>query len=98
MPLSRGATVIAGCTVRRALPALQRWHAGGVDEQLTLEELAARAHALSDDPVPRRLLGIAGAPGSGKSTLAAALADALGPELAVVVSMNGFHLAQAELE
>lgn len=49
-------------------------------------------------PVPRRLLGIAGAPGSGKSTLAAALADALGPQLAIVVPMDGFHLAHSELE
>lgn len=44
----------------------------------------------------RSLLGLAGAPGSGKSTLAAALAEALGP-LAVVVPMDGFHLANAEL-
>jgi len=44
----------------------------------------------------RRLLGLAGAPGSGKSTLAAALAEALGPR-AVVVPMDGFHLANIEL-
>ncbi len=44
----------------------------------------------------RSLLGLAGAPGSGKSTLAAALAETLGP-LAVVVPMDGFHLANAEL-
>ena len=44
----------------------------------------------------RSLLGLAGAPGSGKSTLATALAEALGP-LAVVVPMDGFHLANAEL-
>ncbi|MFJ3922090.1 nucleoside/nucleotide kinase family protein [Streptomyces sp. NPDC090022] len=45
----------------------------------------------------RRILGIAGPPGAGKSTLAARLARALGPALAVVVPMDGFHLAQAEL-
>lgn len=45
----------------------------------------------------RRLLGVCGAPGSGKSTLAAALKEALG-EQAVVVPMDGFHLAQVELE
>ncbi|ROQ70499.1 pantothenate kinase [Streptomyces sp. 840.1] len=45
----------------------------------------------------RRVLGIAGPPGAGKSTLAGQLADALGP-LAVLVPMDGFHLAQAELE
>ncbi|MGH3739378.1 MAG: nucleoside/nucleotide kinase family protein [Micromonosporaceae bacterium] len=44
----------------------------------------------------RRILGIAGPPGAGKSTLAAAVATALG-ERAVVVPMDGFHLAQVEL-
>jgi pantothenate kinase len=44
----------------------------------------------------RRLLGIAGAPGSGKSTLAGLLAEALG-EQAVVVPMDGFHLANRQL-
>lgn len=82
-----------------------------MDDTITLEALVARARALAAGAagappdarpgagiVPRRLLGITGAPGSGKSTLAAALADALGPELAIVVPMDGFHLAQAELE
>jgi pantothenate kinase len=41
----------------------------------------------------RRLLGITGAPAAGKSTVAAAVADALGPDRAVVVPMDGFHLA-----
>ena len=45
----------------------------------------------------RRILGIAGAPGAGKSTLAEQLAAALG-ERAAVVPMDGFHLADAELE
>ncbi|WP_329613270.1 nucleoside/nucleotide kinase family protein [Streptomyces brevispora] len=45
----------------------------------------------------RRVLGIAGPPGAGKSTLAGELVDALG-SLAVLVPMDGFHLAQAELE
>ncbi|WP_273653917.1 nucleoside/nucleotide kinase family protein [Cellulomonas fimi] len=45
----------------------------------------------------RTLLGIAGAPGAGKSTLAAQVAAAY-PDVAVVVPMDGFHLAQTELE
>ncbi|MFF4421728.1 nucleoside/nucleotide kinase family protein [Streptomyces sp. NPDC001549] len=49
-------------------------------------------------PGKRRILGIAGPPGAGKSTLAARLADALGPERAVVVPMDGFHLAHGELD
>nr|WP_308439418.1 nucleoside/nucleotide kinase family protein [Cellulomonas phragmiteti] len=45
----------------------------------------------------RRVLGIAGAPGAGKSTLAAQVAAELG-DRCVVVPMDGFHLAQTELE
>ncbi|TJZ79193.1 nucleoside/nucleotide kinase family protein [Chitiniphilus eburneus] len=45
----------------------------------------------------RRILGLAGAPGAGKSTLAAALLAHLGTR-AVVVPMDGYHLAQVELE
>ena len=48
-------------------------------------------------PPPRRrfLLGISGAPGAGKSTLAAAVAAAYD---GVVVPLDGFHLADVELE
>lgn len=45
----------------------------------------------------RVLLGLAGPPGAGKSTLAEALAAHCGAR-AVVVPMDGFHLAQAELQ
>ncbi|GGX08587.1 nucleoside/nucleotide kinase family protein [Streptomyces chryseus] len=48
-------------------------------------------------PGRRRVLGIAGPPGAGKSTLAAQLVDRL-DGLAVLVPMDGFHLAGAELE
>lgn len=44
----------------------------------------------------RRLLGITGAPAAGKSTLAGSLVAALAPE-AVLVPMDGFHLAAAQL-
>ncbi|MFJ7586652.1 nucleoside/nucleotide kinase family protein [Streptomyces sp. NPDC097617] len=58
---------------------------------------ARRAEALAAAG-ERRILGIAGPPGAGKSTLAARIADGLGPERAVVVPMDGFHLARAELD
>ncbi|MGW7452955.1 nucleoside/nucleotide kinase family protein [Streptomyces sp. NPDC054787] len=65
----------------------------------TTTELALRAAALArtGGRGSRRILGIAGPPGAGKSTLAARLAEALGPRKAVVVPMDGFHLAGAEL-
>lgn len=46
---------------------------------------------------PRRLLGVVGPPGAGKSTLAALMTQSLG-ERAQAVPMDGYHLAQAELE
>ncbi|MFF1508102.1 nucleoside/nucleotide kinase family protein [Streptomyces sp. NPDC058326] len=60
------------------------------------DRLVERAQGLAL-PGRRRVLGLAGAPGAGKSTLAARLVDRLGG-LAVLVPMDGFHLAQAELE
>lgn len=45
----------------------------------------------------RALLGLVGPPGAGKSTLAAALQAEFGA-VAQVVPMDGFHLANAELE
>src|SRR5215472_11543670 len=47
-------------------------------------------------PWERRLRGITGAPAAGKSTLAGSLVAALAPE-AVLVPMDGFHLAAAQL-
>jgi pantothenate kinase len=58
-------------------------------------ELISRAGRLAA-PGSRRLLGIAGAPGAGKSTVAAAVVRELG-RAAVLVPMDGFHLAEAEL-
>ncbi|TWI48000.1 pantothenate kinase [Pseudomonas duriflava] len=64
--------------------------------QVTLPpNLVEHAEALIQDG-RRHLLGIAGPPGSGKSTLAELLAASLG-ERAIVVPMDGFHLANREL-
>ena len=60
-----------------------------------MEALLVRARALADAG-GRRLLGITGAPGAGKSTVAERVVDALGGA-AVLVPMDGFHLANAEL-
>lgn len=63
---------------------------------MSFDELVARAARLAV-PGERHLLGLCGPPGAGKSTLALRLVDALG-ERAVYVGMDGFHLAQVELE
>lgn len=60
--------------------------------------VAALLEPADSSRVPvRRLLGIAGAPGAGKSTLSAQILAAF-PGRCVVVPMDGFHLAQTELE
>ena len=58
-------------------------------------ELVERAAALTTGRA-RTVLGIVGAPGAGKSTLAEELVAALGGR-AVLVPMDGFHLADTEL-
>ncbi|WP_432732021.1 nucleoside/nucleotide kinase family protein [Variovorax sp. W6] len=60
-------------------------------------ESTARLQALMASG-QRRLLGLVGAPGAGKSTLAAALLQAVGADRAQVVPMDGFHLANVELQ
>ena len=63
-------------------------------------ELPASARIRARDLIKRSgraLLGLVGPPGSGKSTLAAAL-QAEFADVAQVVPMDGFHLANVELE
>ena len=63
---------------------------------MDLADLVERARSMTTGP--RRVLGLVGAPGSGKSTLAAQLVAALGPQLCVVVPMDGYHYANVVLE
>jgi pantothenate kinase len=67
---------------------------------LTFDDLLVRARALTAGG-RRALLGIAGAPGAGKTTLAERLVRELngsGEPWVAHVPMDGFHLADAELE
>jgi pantothenate kinase len=60
-----------------------------------VETVVARAREFAQQE-RRTILGIAGQPGGGKSTLARTVVAAAG-SAAVLVPMDGFHLAQAEL-
>lgn len=64
-------------------------------ESLNIQEAVSRLLD-SLQPGQRYLLGLAGAPGAGKSTVAQQLMPAL-PGRAVVVPMDGYHLANTEL-
>ncbi|MEU9632048.1 nucleoside/nucleotide kinase family protein [Streptomyces luteogriseus] len=67
---------------------------------LTFDDLVLRARSLSRGG-RRAILGIAGSPGAGKSTLAEHLVRELnrtGDPWVAHVPMDGFHLADAELE
>ena len=72
---------------------------------ITFADLVARARGLVT-PGRRAVLGIVGSPGSGKSTLAEALLAALradpppraGADWVAHVPMDGYHLADVELE
>ncbi|MCV7045588.1 nucleoside/nucleotide kinase family protein [Mycobacterium frederiksbergense] len=65
-------------------------------QDATLDQLVESAGGLVV-PGERRILGLTGAPGAGKSTVAEQLVTALGPEVAVLVPMDGFHLANEVL-
>ncbi|WP_314457591.1 nucleoside/nucleotide kinase family protein [uncultured Microbacterium sp.] len=60
-----------------------------------IDDLVDRARSLAAVG-ERRVLGVAGTPGAGKSTVSDALLDALGDD-AILVGMDGFHLANEEL-
>ena len=62
----------------------------------SVSELADRARALVVPSAGRVLIGVTGPPGAGKSTLSDALVESLGAE-AVLVPMDGYHLADEEL-
>jgi pantothenate kinase len=67
---------------------------------LTFDDLVRRARALPREG-RRAILGIAGSPGAGKSTLAERLVRELngsGDPWVAHVPMDGFHLADAELD
>lgn len=67
-----------------------------------LAEARAAVDPLLDGDLDRILVGIAGPPAAGKSTMALSLVEALrrefGDGTAVAVPMDGFHLANAELD
>ncbi|MEU0029245.1 nucleoside/nucleotide kinase family protein [Streptomyces sp. NPDC006335] len=67
---------------------------------LTFDDLVTRARSLAE-PGRRAVLGIAGSPGAGKTTLAEHLVRALngpGEPWVAHVPMDGFHLADGELD
>jgi pantothenate kinase len=64
---------------------------------VTFAHLVDRAHSLAAGE-RRGILGITGPPAAGKTTLAEELVRALAGEPVVQVPMDGFHLADAELD
>ena len=65
-------------------------------EQLNSDQALQRLASYLQRP-GRRIIGLVGPPGAGKSTLSARIVAHFGAQ-AQVVPMDGFHLAQSELE
>jgi len=102
-PLLQAACGVAADTCTRAGAEPPRRSGLTPDDQspprevaLSVPELVFRARALATSG-RRQLLGITGAPGAGKTSVAQAVVDVLGPELAVLVPMDGFHLSNRTL-
>jgi pantothenate kinase len=73
-----------------------------INQQLILNDPVGRMLQLMEaDASKRTVIGVVGLPGSGKSTLAAKFVDAVNErtnsEIAVALSMDGFHLTKAAL-
>ena len=65
-------------------------------DALTIPSVAELAQRAGTSAAGRVLIGVTGPPGAGKSTLSDALVDTLGAQ-AVLVPMDGYHLADEEL-
>ena len=73
-----------------------------MNQQLILNDPVGRLlHLVEANTSKRIIIGVVGLPGSGKSTIAAKLADAVNQrvnsQVAVALSMDGFHLTKAVL-
>ena len=66
-------------------------------EAVLPSDCLAHVRAMLARGTPRVVLGLVGAPGAGKSTLATALQAAFA-DVAVVLPMDGYHLANSELQ
>jgi pantothenate kinase len=64
---------------------------------VSFEDIVQRARSLLATG-QRKMVGIAAAPGAGKSTLSEALLRVFGADVVQIVPMDGFHLANSELQ
>lgn len=86
----------AGADPPRRADLESRFAGGPREVEPGVADLVERARAMAV-PGQRRLLGITGAPGAGKSKIAREIVDKLGPDLAALVPMDGFHLSNDTL-